>query len=222
MSLLSGKKVLGILAHPDDEVIFGWPIFQRQDINKHLLTLCDNHDQGYGSSPKSALQEICRNESITLVDCLDNHANFYAFPAAKQFKKFVKIIQKIDVAISNAIYDFKPDYIFTHNPVGEYGHPTHKLIFDIVSQHRNVGNLLFTDCSILGSYFSSSCLPDFIRQAFYKKLISCYSLDTNFYKRCQSIYWNYNSWTWINNIPTAGNFETHDLAECGVYILKES
>ncbi len=218
MNILHNKKVLIIAAHPDDEVISLWPVCQDSKIERHLLTVCDNSEQGFGDSPRTALKQICKNENIKYYGCLSNHANFYALGAVKDFKELALSIQNIHTFISRAIEDVKPDYIFTHNPTGEYGHPTHKLVWDIVSQHKLTKNLIFTDISFDTHYHSHEKIPPFIRNTFYLGNYihnRTFTIDLDFYDRCRAVYQKNNCWTWNLDKPRG------DLAECNLHILKD-
>ena len=213
MAFLVDKKVLSILAHPDDEVIFGWPIFQRQDIDKYLLTISDNaHWKKIGGNPLAALQEFCWGEEIKLYDCLKIHANFYAVPAAQDFGNIIEPVQIIRYAIDNAIANIQPDYIFTHNPVGEYGHGSHEAIFKIVSQHEKVKNLLFTDiCLSTDKYISTDGLSKFTKSIFYRGSRWPCVLDRSYCTRGEQVYRKYLSWTTTLEVPN----------KCNLYLLKE-
>jgi len=37
--VFKNKKILILIAHPDDEIIFCWPIFQDNTIEKTILTI---------------------------------------------------------------------------------------------------------------------------------------------------------------------------------------
>ncbi len=109
---------LMIVAHPDDELIFG---------GEELIK--------YGSDYK--------------VICLTNKSNI------ERSKEFNKVMKKLNVG-SWEMFDYEDtlnpteqfnlkniinyknwDKIVTHNPIGEYGHPQHKLIFDAVKNETN-------------------------------------------------------------------------------------
>lgn len=214
MSFLTGKKVLGILAHPDDEVIFGWPIFQRQDVQKYLLTISDNgYCKKQGGNPLAALNEICFSEDIFFCGCLNINANFYIQPVIREWGRIFKVVRLIQEAISKLIREIQPDYIFTHNPVGEYGHGSHEAVFKIVSQHEKVKNLLFTDiCLPTEKYISTDGLSDFIKRIFYRGSYWRCVLDTAYAIRCEQVYREHLSWSTTLDIPN----------KCNLYILKES
>jgi len=205
------KKVLGILCHPDDEVLFGWPVFQAPDIEKYLIILCDDYARK-GSCRRKALEEVCKQENITLWSVTSFDNNFYT-AATRPDSILNFIVDNISICIKDAIIKIKPDYIFTHNPVGEYGHGSHRLLFELVSQNDLVNNLVITDICQKSDHRSCSVLPKFIWDTFYKKLFrkNC-NLNSDFYNRCKAIYDKHNAWTW-----SKPPFE-----KCNLYILKES
>ena len=121
-------------------------------------------------------------------------------------------VSKINFIITEAIDDIKPDFIITHNPIGEYGHGSHRLLFEIVSQHPKVKNLLITDICEESNHRSHRTIPEIIEQAYYQNWQCVETLDEAFYMRCRSIYNSYNAWTW-----------NHDaIKSCNLYLLKES
>jgi hypothetical protein len=205
------KKVLGILCHPDDEVLFGWPIFQAQDIEKYLVIICDDYARK-GSCRRNALRKVCKQENINLIQCHSYDNNFYTLPTRRAEILLNFVIDEINFIISKAIDEVNPDFIFTHNPVGEYGHGSHRLLFELVSQHPKVNNLLITDVCQESNHRSHKEIPQFINDIFYKKVFRRnYKLDMFFYLRCKAIYDAYRAWTW-NKEP---------IKNCNLYLLKE-
>ena len=194
------KKVLGIFCHPDDEVLFGWPIFQSDEYEKHLVICCDDSLRNRPGR-KKALQEVCKQENINLVSCLSEDNNFYALPTRRADYLLTDAINRINVQIEKAIIKTNPDFIFTHSPVGEYGHGSHRLLFEIVSQHPLVKNLLITDICEESNHRSSKEIPKFIWDRFYSENLWRENaiLDEGFYLRCRAAYNSYNSWTWCKD-----------------------
>tara|TARA_R110000737_G_scaffold148181_1_gene177799 strand:+ start:3157 stop:4599 length:1443 start_codon:yes stop_codon:yes gene_type:complete len=142
---------LMIVAHPDDELIFG---------GAELIK--------YGSEYK--------------VICLTNKSNKI------RSKEFKKVMEKLNVG-SWEMFDYEDTLyptqqfdlkdvlmsrewkkIVTHNPIGEYGHPQHKLVFDAVlnitnnfyvfgkSQQKLDQNTLDTKNSLLTLYTSETSI----------------------------------------------------------------
>jgi LmbE family N-acetylglucosaminyl deacetylase len=107
-----------IVAHPDDELIFGG-------------------------------EELIKHGSDYKVICLTNKSNKI------RSKEFKQVMEKLNVGswkmfdYEDTLYPTKQfdlkniinyknwDKIVTHNPIGEYGHPQHKLIFDAVKNETD-------------------------------------------------------------------------------------
>ena len=206
------QKVLGIFCHPDDEILFGWPIFQATDIEKYLIICCSDFSRK-GVRRELALKEICKNENINLFVCLDEDNNFYALPTRKADYILTEAINVIETQIEKAIIEIKPDYIFTHNPVGEYGHGSHRLIFELVSQNELVKNLLITDICQESNHRSHKEIPKFIQQIYYSNIFrkNC-NFNIDFYNRCKATYDKYYAWT----------YSEEPITECSLYLLKEN
>jgi LmbE family N-acetylglucosaminyl deacetylase len=191
------KKILGIFCHPDDEVLAGWPIFQSDEYEKHLIILCDD---ALRNRPlrKRALLDVCQQENIGLIGCLSLDNNFYALPTRRADSLLTHAIIDINKVIEIGIDFIKPDYIFTHNPVGEYGHGSHRLCFELVSQHPKVERLIFTDMCQESNHRSSAQIPFSVREAYYVEKFdeAIKILDVNFYNRTKAIYDKHNAWTW--------------------------
>lgn len=202
----SGDKILGIVAHPDDEFLWLWPVFQRCDIEKHLVIFCsDMHRKG--PHRRAALREVCKQENIRLHSCLDIDNNFYSLPTRRADYVLTDATGKIDNLITHAISDIKPDYVACHNVCGEYGHGSHRLLFELVSQNRNAKNVIFTDISQESNHRSSSEIPQSVRDAYYRKQINeqVLHLDMDFYARCKKVYEDHQAYTWCYPPMTTAN-----------------
>ena len=130
--MLTSKKILMVVAHADDEIIIGWPIFQDKTIEKHILLLStdeNNKDRTWCNKRGLILKDICQYYNI----------GFTSFPLPSGFYKtptrnapfILNDIYNMTIDKINEIkktFDF--DYIFTHNPHGEYGQiGLHMLIY---------------------------------------------------------------------------------------------
>jgi LmbE family N-acetylglucosaminyl deacetylase len=132
-----------VMAHPDDEVIFGWPIFHTGGFDEVvLLTLADNSGKR-GKAPVEALSEVCDVNEVGLIDCPRQDSNFYRLPPRGVGLTLPKVRDDMIQLLANVIATEEPDYIFTHNPMGEYGHGDHRFVFNLVSMFRTP--LLLTD-----------------------------------------------------------------------------
>jgi len=190
------KKVLGIFCHPDDEILWGWPIFQSNKFEKHLVICCDDFLRR-GPIRRQALQQVCKQENIRLERCLSENNNFYSLPTRRATNLLTDAIKRIELTFEAVIRNIKPDYIFTHNPMGEYGHGSHRLLFELVSQNELVKNLLITDICQKSNHRSTDFIPKFIWDLYYEKSFwDQFVLDMDFYNRCKAVYDKYIAWTW--------------------------
>jgi len=203
------KKVLGIFCHPDDEILFGWPIFQSDQYEKYLLVICDDHTRR-GACRKQALELVCQKENIQLLGCLSEDNNFYALPTRNASYLLSHAINNINIWIDKIISEGNFDYIFTHNPVGEYGHGSHRLLFELVSQHEKVENLLITDMCQISNHRSHIEIPSIVKSAYYNNRWMSEKLDLDFYNRCYQIYKQFDAWTWSKD----------PINYCSLYLLK--
>lgn len=120
------EKILGIFAHADDEVICGWPVMQREDADLFLLTICDKGERG------AVLQKVCKCVGIEHVEHLCDFKP--RFSLSRTGGETVTIAR----LIAEAIKEIKPDKIVTHNEWGEYGHPDHILLSQLVRNYTTV------------------------------------------------------------------------------------
>lgn len=181
-----------VMAHPDDEIIFGWPIFQ-MDCRKTLLmcsTDMTNTERTWCSHRKEVLEQIC-NEQCVQLHCLDYPSSFYKLPSRNgELRELCDEIQKLVCNMS-----INHDCIFTHNPIGEYGHMDHKLLFKLVLE-SNSKPLMYTDICHQSNWHSYSAIPKSIKSIFYQnKIIDC-QIDKQIYIKYKTIYKKAGAWTW--------------------------
>lgn len=171
-----------LIAHPDDEVIFGFGILP---YTKKII--CCSNDISNLSHPRwknrhLAIKEIGKLLNIEII-CLDYNSNFYL----QQPKELTKFINNIKSFIH------EEQTLFTHNFWGEYGHPDHILIHNIAKENKK--ELLVSDIWIKTRHikfipFDKPTLTDYLEV----------TNDLSLYKKCKSIYNKYHCWTW-NHSP---------------------
>lgn len=187
-------KVLAVQAHPDDEVLWAWPVLQDKANERYLVTVSDNR-RGYGKRSLEALREVCQAEDIMLCECVMENSEFYRLPFRYAEYTLTNAILHIKAAIQRSIDIVKPNYIWTHNPVGEYGHGDHRLIFDIVASLDKP--ILFSDICLLNScHHSFNDIPGHVESAWYSTYNKEIELDMDFYGRCKAIYEKHKAWSW--------------------------
>jgi hypothetical protein len=113
---------LMVIAHPDDELIFGGVelINYGSDYKVVCVTNPTNKNRVLEFNAVMEKLNICSWEMLDYEDTLSPSLMFDG-PG-----------QIYDKSIDNIINSREWDKIVTHNPVGEYGHPQHKLIYDKV------------------------------------------------------------------------------------------
>jgi len=190
-------KILGVFAHPDDEIIFGWPVMQG-DGERIVLVVSDN-SQNYPNAVQ-ALSGL-RDEGVKRIDCLNIPSGFYRLPFRKSEVTLMQVVDRIKSRVSKMIKDASPDYLYTHNPMGEYGHGDHKLLFEICASLSYP--MLFSDiCMINKCHFGFEEIPGHIQKAYYNhNFFSSITLDKDFYRRGIDRYRKYHSWSWNGTVP---------------------
>jgi len=190
-----------VLAHPDDEVIFGWPILQDARYEKYLLVCSTdelNTSRKHGSSRFFAVSDLCRHLGIKIF--LYNYdSEFYRLETRRgSLKRFITCIgNRIqDIVKSGGI-----DFVFTHNPYGEYGNLDHKLVQHICMAYSSAP-LLYTDIVQEVNWSPIHDIQSGYKRAYYSKnnklaedKVSCV-LDTVFYDGCKKFYTDRKAWTW--------------------------
>tara|TARA_B100000780_G_C21088833_1_gene438762 strand:+ start:103 stop:1545 length:1443 start_codon:yes stop_codon:yes gene_type:complete len=126
---------LMIIAHPDDELIFGGAELIKYGKDYKVILVSNPENE----SRIKEFEDVMNKLSICSWEILGYEDTLYP----------IQTYDKIDTIINSRNWE----KIVTHNPVGEYGHPQHKLIFDKVKS-------LTDNFWVFGK--SSKRLPDWI------------------------------------------------------------
>ena len=187
------KKILSVFAHREDFILFGWPVMQNKSVNHLLYVIVDEAIE--------IINKICHDENIQFLGDA-NLKNKFSFQLDKmQRKTYENILDKLKFIVENE----KPDILFTHNPMGEYGHSDHKFLFELIYNNFDLP-LIITDILVESShciYYKNT--PKNCRH-FYKKKLYDIEPNMDFYKRNSRLYkaigmWTNNKKITINSYP---------------------
>lgn len=148
---LDKYKKLMIVAHPDDELIWGGGHLIEGDYFVVCIT------RGY--------DKVRRKEFETVIDATDDTGLILSYPDKIAGKRSDWKIWKKDIERDiQTIIDYKKwDLVVTHNAKGEYGHQhhiaTHKLVNSAYGKTDSTANLMY-----FGKYYKRKDLPADLEQ----------------------------------------------------------
>lgn len=191
-------EILVVVAHPDDEVIFGWPVLQDPRVPVEIL-IASNHNAARPSLMRQGevAMTLWRKESVR-VRCLPYPAMFSE----------VRSTHGLCVDLLAAIEASAAPTIYTHNPLGEYGHPDHKLVHEVCVQ-SNKKWVLVSDMCLCRDLTPWRRPSERAKRTWCRNQLGSCILDLAWYDRLRAGYVANDCWTW-NHEP---------VAECGLYYL---
>lgn len=136
------KSWVGVYAHPDDEWVAGWPVFQSHGLLKGVVFFVGNN--GYCGDPtwEDKLSRLLLSFGIKYLGTLNLHPDFYM---ASRHEK-AQISDKLtDLLLMKCVNEFSGAALITHNPVGEYGHPDHVQVLNTLLQGSSHNEIYITD-----------------------------------------------------------------------------
>jgi LmbE family N-acetylglucosaminyl deacetylase len=187
------------MAHPDDEVIFGWPILKQ--VSSILICSNDknNLERAWCRYRYKALEDLGQKLGIP-VKSLDYDSEFYKLNARDgSLQRFIEDVH------SNI--DVFADTIYTHNWWGEYGHLDHILIHYVMLQYQAKKGIRIITSNIhlqMKEWVSFDLKP--ICPGYQMNRVTN-SMDL--YNELKAIYDKYGVWTW----------STDPVMECNTYVL---
>ncbi|MCO5144037.1 MAG: PIG-L family deacetylase [Oligoflexia bacterium] len=103
-----------VVAHPDDETIFfGGLVQKKRDLPWHLICVTDGNADGRGEERKKELKEAAK---ILGIKSLEHWTYADKFPDRLPVEEITERLKELPL----------PKEIYTHGPLGEYGHPHHQ------------------------------------------------------------------------------------------------
>lgn len=112
-----GYRLL-VVAHPDDETIFfSGPLLTKRDLPWHVVCLTDGNADGRGKERHAELVSATR---LLGVKTLDHWQYPDIYPNRLPVDEIARRLQDL------AKLKGTPKEVYTHGPMGEYGHPHHQ------------------------------------------------------------------------------------------------
>jgi LmbE family N-acetylglucosaminyl deacetylase len=202
---LAGARVLMVMAHCDDEIVCGWPIMQDPAIHKTILMVSSDRystERQWCAHRKFVFIDLCKQLGVA-TKVLDLNSNFHATPS--RGGGLLALEQQIAAVLGKGE---DHDFVFTHNPFGEYGHHDHKYLFQATAQLASKP-LIITDICMHSDWSASNAMTDRMRSMYFREPIGEARLDKRFYAEVKQKYELSNVWTW--------NQEPRDT--CRLYLL---
>lgn len=174
---LSNKEITILMAHPDDEFLFGWPVLKNA---KKIIACVD--DKTHPKRQWCRLRSEAFKEIGDLVGaqtvCLRHDSGFARFKDNKQLNAFVEEVRE-------AIKD--DETIFTHNGWGEYGHLDHIFLHQLVRMSGK--RMLTTDIAMHADWYH-------VKPYRQGESLGYYENDMKFHEACMNIYRSYKAMGW--------------------------
>ena len=188
MDNITEKLKTLVIAHPDDEIIFGFGVIKQ--VKRIICCVSDgNQDLPKCTSwhrswmyRQAALEEVGKLLEVEIIN-LNYNSEFFRLPPEE--------ITKLSNKINDLIKD--EEVIFTHNSWGEYGHPDHILVHDII---KKTGKKILTTNIMLDSDFTGFRKYEILES----EICQVVTNDKELYLKCMMIYKKYKCWTWGNDI----------------------
>lgn len=178
------KDVTMLVAHPDDEFLFGFPVIKRA---KKIIACVDDMThptRQWCRRRKEALEEVCKMVGAEFV-CLRYDSGFAKLDAGRD-KPLGRFVADVRAALKGS------DITFTHNDWGEYGHIDHQLLHTLVKMHcaETRTEMWTTDIVLEADWFK----PKAYHQAGYG--ITYVRNDMDLHNKCVQIYQKYGAFGW--------------------------
>jgi len=121
----SHDKKLLIIAHPDDEIIFFAQILLPNPQDFHIVLVTDGNGDGQGIKRLEDFKKVMQAIKVSSFES-------WSFPDV--FDQKISQIQFNEKLRETCHVIGAPSHVYTHGPLGEYGHPHHIQVCELV--HR--------------------------------------------------------------------------------------
>ena len=198
------KKIVLVLAHPDDEIIFTNSILKRvdktiicfQDVPKEILISKGRYKSALNYPIKNFFQlgltqSRFSNKIINWRKPLETKYGIEGYLNKNDYKKNYKLLfEKLEKILT------KDCVVITHNPWGEYGHPEHIQVNRVISKLALKIRFEFfvTGFVSTSTLEYSRLLMNRLSRNFIK-----YETDIEIYKSIKKLYDKNLCWTWFND-----------------------
>ena len=203
------KKILCIFAHYEDHVVFGWPLLQNKMSGQVYLYTCTNQET-------PAVSESCKNIGLKYLGnaFLENGFSEPKRNINKNGSCVGSNYQNLRLRIKQIVEQIKPDYIFTHNPLGEYGHYDHKFLFELIYNEFELP-ILITDIIAKSSYYHCHSFVPKLYSNLYSNLLSYVLPDYLFWDKQTKVFKEKNIFTKNANLDIP-----HYPKKAGLWLIK--
>ena len=209
MQATAKPKILMVYAHPDDELIWGWPVLQNPAFQVEVLVcVSDAHNPNrrrYAHRVDS-LARLCDHLGVGW-RCLDLDSDFAASPQRpakgrrKRLERFFPfcrpryILRDVAALILEAVAASDCDAVMTHNPWGEYGHMDHMFLSSLL--FANCRKPLYTtDAFVENGFLPLNPAGSVIGGMLAGGLVETPTLERAWYEECAAFYRSANVWSW--------------------------
>lgn len=174
------KDLTILIAHPDDEVIFFWPLLKQAKKIICCSTDQNNPERQFCARRIEALMRVCGIIGAEL-KYLSYNSEFYRLPTRNgDLSRFVDEVYTLII---------NEKLILTHNSWGEYGHLDHILVGEIARMSR--ATVITTDIGIDANWFKVR--PGQQRRG---PIAEACLNDLEFYNKLKEEYDQIGCWTW--------------------------
>jgi len=129
---------LMVVAHPDDETIFGFSELyaaNKLDAVKWKVVCVAPHEIRSGKNRSSEFLRAMEFYGVIDYEVWDFPTDLYFGRAWEGIEFPVDFLDELDAKIQSLLNEKEWAKVVTHNPLGEYGHITHRHVFDAVKKH---------------------------------------------------------------------------------------